>query len=104
MGRRPAWLSSSWSACSPCCSGGCSSSACGLLPKPTKLFGELASLAQPAVFAQRLIALRRLDWVVYAKPPYGGPAQVLAYLGRYTTTATSASVGRTIARAAMPWS
>jgi hypothetical protein len=35
--------------------------------------------SQPAVFAQRLIALRRLDWVVYAKPPFGGPAQVLAY-------------------------
>ena len=27
---------------------------------------------------------RRLDWVVYAKPPFGGPEQVLAYLGRYT--------------------
>src|ERR1700704_3306178 len=26
----------------------------------------------------------RLDWVVYAKPPFGGPEQVLAYLGRYT--------------------
>ena len=28
--------------------------------------------------------LKRLDWVVYAKPPFGGPEQVLAYLGRYT--------------------
>ena len=28
--------------------------------------------------------LRRVEWVVYAKPPFGGPAQVLAYLGRYT--------------------
>jgi hypothetical protein len=28
--------------------------------------------------------LRRLDWIVYAKPPFGGPEQVLAYLGRYT--------------------
>ncbi len=27
---------------------------------------------------------RRIDWVVYAKKPFGGPAQVLAYLGRYT--------------------
>jgi hypothetical protein len=25
-----------------------------------------------------------VEWVVYAKPPFGGPAQVLAYLGRYT--------------------
>ena len=29
-------------------------------------------------------ALRRHDWVVYAKQPLGGPAQVLEYLGRYT--------------------
>ena len=28
--------------------------------------------------------LRRTEWVVYAKPPFGGPEQVLAYLGRYT--------------------
>ena len=28
--------------------------------------------------------MRRIDWVVYAKKPVGGPAQVLAYLGRYT--------------------
>lgn len=28
--------------------------------------------------------LRRIDWVVYAKAPFGGPEQVLAYLGRYT--------------------
>jgi Putative transposase len=28
--------------------------------------------------------MRRIDWVVYAKKPFGGPAQVLAYLGRYT--------------------
>jgi putative transposase/transposase-like zinc-binding protein len=47
-------------------------------------FGELARLAEPAAFARRLRDLRRVDWVVYAKPPFGGPAQVLAYLGRYT--------------------
>lgn len=47
-------------------------------------FGELAELAQPAAFTRRLRELRRIDWVVYAKPPFGGPAQVLAYLGRYT--------------------
>src|SRR5271170_7723063 len=46
--------------------------------------GDLAKLGQPAAFARRLDALRRLDWVVYAKPPFGGPKQVLAYLGRYT--------------------
>jgi hypothetical protein len=47
-------------------------------------FGELADLREPADFARRLHELRRVDWVVYAKPPFGGPAQVLAYLGRYT--------------------
>lgn len=34
--------------------------------------------------AAGLDQLRRIEWVVYAKPPFGGPAQVLAYLGRYT--------------------
>jgi len=47
-------------------------------------FGALAPLADPAAFAQRLAQLRQTDWVVYAKPPFGGPQQVLAYLGRYT--------------------
>ena len=47
-------------------------------------FGNLAELAQPAAFTRRLRELRRVEWVVYAKPPFGGPAQVLAYLGRYT--------------------
>jgi len=47
-------------------------------------FGDLASLAKPAAFAAHLVAMRRISWVVYAKRPFGGPAQVLAYLGRYT--------------------
>ena len=47
-------------------------------------FAALARLAEPAAFARRLRELRRVEWVVYAKPPFGGPAQVLAYLGRYT--------------------
>ena len=46
--------------------------------------GDLAKLAQPAAFTRRLTVLRRLGWIVYAKPPFGGPEQVLAYLGRYT--------------------
>lgn len=32
--------------------------------------------------------MRRHDWVVYAKQPLGGPAQVLEYLGRYTHRVT----------------
>ncbi len=47
-------------------------------------FGDLAGLARSAAFSDRLRALRRVEWVVYAKRPFGGPAQVLAYLGRYT--------------------
>jgi hypothetical protein len=46
--------------------------------------GGLASLAEPDAFAGRLAALRGIDWVVYAKPPFAGPKPVLAYLGRYT--------------------
>jgi hypothetical protein len=47
-------------------------------------FNDLAGLADPAAFSARLAGLRRIEWVVYAKPPFGGPEQVLAYLGRYT--------------------
>ena len=47
-------------------------------------FGNLTSLADAATFEQHLAKLRRLEWVVYAKPPFGSPDQVLAYLGRYT--------------------
>jgi len=49
-----------------------------------RFFSNLANLAEPSAFAKRLNELRRIDWVVYAKPPFGGPEQVLAYLGRYT--------------------
>jgi hypothetical protein len=45
---------------------------------------DLAPLAEPGRFVRRLRDLRRAEWVVYAKPPFGGPEQVLAYLGRYT--------------------
>lgn len=47
-------------------------------------FGDLAPLAKPADFAQRLRTLRQSPFVVYAKPPFGGPERVLAYLARYT--------------------
>jgi hypothetical protein len=49
-----------------------------------RLFGDLSELTEPVAFTRRLRELRRVKWVVYAKPPFGGPAQVLAYLGRYT--------------------
>jgi hypothetical protein len=47
-------------------------------------FGEFAGLAQREAFVEHLAPLRRAEWVVYAKPPFGGPAAVLAYLARYT--------------------
>ena len=46
--------------------------------------GNLALLAQPKIFASWLRPLFRKDWVVYSKPPFGGPEYVLQYLGRYT--------------------
>ena len=47
-------------------------------------YGSLKLLAQPRTFAAWLRPLFRKDWVVYSKPPFGGPEYVLQYLGRYT--------------------
>jgi hypothetical protein len=47
------------------------------------LAGKLQRFAQPTAFATLLSELRKVNWVVYAKPPFGGPQQVLDYLGRY---------------------
>jgi hypothetical protein len=49
-----------------------------------RFFGERAGLADPDAFAAFIAPLRRTEWVVYAKPPFGGPEDVLAYLSRYT--------------------
>ncbi|MGO7690238.1 transposase, partial [Rhizobium ruizarguesonis] len=49
-----------------------------------QFFGDIAGLADPLAFNRTIKAARRIDWVVYAKPPFAGPKQVLAYLGRYT--------------------
>jgi Putative transposase/Transposase zinc-binding domain len=49
-----------------------------------QFFADQAALAEPAVFKARLAAVRKAKWVVYAKPPFGGPGAVLAYLSRYT--------------------
>src|SRR5437870_5287736 len=45
---------------------------------------DLKLLAQPKTFAAWLRPLFRQNWVVYLKPPFGGPQFVLQYLGRYT--------------------
>jgi Putative transposase len=49
-----------------------------------KFQGNQAGLADQAAFAVFLAALRKTEWVVYAKEPFGGPKAVLAYLSRYT--------------------
>ena len=49
-----------------------------------RFFGEYRDLADPTLFRQWLAPLRRCEWVVYAKRPFAGPKQVLAYLSRYT--------------------
>jgi hypothetical protein len=47
-------------------------------------FGNHAALAEKRAFAAFLAPLRKAEWVVYAKRPFGGPQAVLAYLSRYT--------------------
>jgi hypothetical protein len=47
-------------------------------------FGDLAGLSNPQTFRRWLRAACSQRWVVYAKRPFGGPAQVIDYLGRYT--------------------
>jgi len=49
-----------------------------------KFFGEHLGLADATTFAAFLKPLRKTEWVVYAKKPFGGPEAVLAYLSRYT--------------------
>ena len=46
--------------------------------------GELESLGHPVAFEALCQKASRMEWVVYAKPPFGGPEQVLKYLARYT--------------------
>jgi hypothetical protein len=47
-------------------------------------FADHAHLGDAQAFAAYLEPLRKVEWVVYAKRPFGGPAAVLAYLARYT--------------------
>jgi Putative transposase. len=109
------------SSCRYACSRGCSADcSCGNWRTAfgagrLRFFGKLGNLAKPQAFARRLGDLRRLNWVVYAKPPFGGPEQVLAYLGRYTHRVAIANsrllsladgkvrfTGKTTGRAARP--
>ena len=47
-------------------------------------FSDHKGLADTAAFTKWLVPFRKTEWVVYAKPPFGGPEAVLAYLSRYT--------------------
>jgi hypothetical protein len=49
-----------------------------------RFFGDLEPLRDPQVFARYLAPLAKRKGGVYAKAPWGGPQQVLEYLGRYT--------------------
>jgi hypothetical protein len=49
-----------------------------------RLQGSVAMLAEPGAFQRLLDAGYARDWIVYAKPPFGGARQVFAYLGRYS--------------------
>ena len=49
-----------------------------------RFFGDLMGLADPGALVTHLVPLRKTDWVIYTKPPFGGPKAVLAYLSRYT--------------------
>ena len=54
------------------------------LLKRARANGKLAGFDNGASFDRLLDASVRREWVVYAKPPFGGPDQVLKYLARYT--------------------
>jgi Putative transposase len=49
-----------------------------------RFHGAMADLAQPAAFEALCQQAGRIKWVVFVKPPFGGPEQVLKYLARYT--------------------
>jgi hypothetical protein len=69
-------------------------------------FGDLAGLMAPATFRRQLAEVRHVEWIVYAKPPFGGPGQMLTYLGRYThrvAIANSRLVSLADGRVAFRW-
>jgi hypothetical protein len=49
-----------------------------------RFYGAQTGLRDRAAFQRHLAPVRKKPWVVYAKPPFAGPAAVLAYLSRYT--------------------
>jgi len=49
-----------------------------------QFFSSLEAVRDPQAFQCHLDSVRNLEWVVYAKPPFAGPQQVVDYVGRYT--------------------
>jgi hypothetical protein len=49
-----------------------------------RLVGSLESRWDQPAWTRALAAARQTEWVVYAKPPFAGPQQVIDYVGRYT--------------------
>ncbi|MGY3238534.1 hypothetical protein ACVWZ4_000833 [Bradyrhizobium sp. USDA 4472] len=49
-----------------------------------QFFSSLEALRDPAALRRYLNEVRRINWVVYAKPPFGSAEQVVHYVGRYT--------------------
>lgn len=52
--------------------------------KQLRFGGQCASFAEPQNWQSFISIVRQADWIVYAKPPFGGPERVLKYLSRYT--------------------
>ena len=55
-----------------------------LLLGQLRFFSSLESLRDRQAFLRYLAPTRKVEWMLYAKPPFGGPEQVLEYVGRYT--------------------
>jgi len=73
------------SGCCRACFAACFSKGCSLhRARKLVFFSDLAGPVDAGVFAPWIAPLRKSEWVVYAKPPFGGPEAVLAYLCRYT--------------------
>jgi len=71
-----------------------------------QFLGAHASLTQHAAFTAYLAPLRKTEWVVYSKRPFGGPEQVLAYLSRYThrvAISNSRLIGRDAETVTFKW-
>ena len=64
-----------------------------------QFFSNLAGLKEPDAFKAYVAPLRKIEWVVFAKRPFAGPTQVLAYLARYTHRVAIAN-GRLVALSA----